>query len=397
MINLFFLVHDHFGARTYGDELLSYFSEIKSICVYKVFLGSQQYREYTIISKGGITEIHLPPVLIDHRSLEKYSDRCLDLMDPLLVGKENLIFHLNYATQVKLGVKVRERYGSKLIYTLHFLPDYFSFAENEGINKLEIRLDVLELDVIREADRVICVTKFAQNTICKFCHVPEDKIVAIHNGFGKIDDRNNISDVKKNTLKRVLGFDEEEQLILFVGALEERKGLKFLTRAFNNLSKHYMKVRLVIVGNGNFADVFNHAKGCWGKITLTGKISSEEVYLLYQIATLGVIPSIYEQCSYVALEMMKHGLPVVVAAAPGLRELYTNGENALVVQLQKGNVDLMKLELNEEKLVEALTIVLNDNALLEKLSKNARSRWEQFYTVENMGDATFMQYKKLLK
>lgn len=317
-------------------------------------------------------------------------------MDSLLVGKENLIFHLNYATQVKLGIKARERYGSKLIYTVHFLPDYFSFAENESISELRKRVDVLELDVVREADRVICVTRFAQNTISQLCQVSEDKIVSIHNGLGKIDEIEPISDLKKKALKRFLGFDEEEQLILFVGALEERKGLKYLTRAFNTLSKHYTHVRLVIVGSGNFTDVFDHAKGCWGKITLTGKITLDEVYQLYQIATLGVIPSVYEQCSYVALEMMKYGLPVVVAAAPGLRELYTNGENALVVPLHKGDIDLMKLELNEDKLAEALATILNDKTLQQKLSKNARSVWEQSYTVENMGDATMMQYKKLL-
>lgn len=397
MINLFFVLHDHLGARTYANELLSYFSGIKSISIYKVFLSSIHYKEYKIISIDGMTEIHLPAVLVTHLSLEKYSERCLDLMDPLLVGKENLIFHLNYATQVKLGIKVRERYGSKLIYTLHFLPDYFSYVENERINELQKRVDVLELDMVREADCVICVTRFAKNTIRQLCQVPEDKIVAIHNGFGEIDNSEPISDLQKKALKRLLGFDEEEQLILFVGSLEERKGLKYLTRAFNTLSKHYTQVRLVIVGSGNFADVFDHAKGCWGKITLTGKISQAEVYVLYQIAAMGVIPSIYEQCSYVALEMMKYGLPVVVTAAPGLSELYTNGENALVVPLYKRGIDLMKLELNEEKLAEALAMVLNDKTLQQKLSKNARSEWGQSYTVENMGDATIVQYKKLLK
>ena len=56
----------------------------------------------------------------------------------------------------------------------------------------------------------------------------------------------------------------------------------------------------------------------------------------------------------------------------------------------------MKLELNEEKLAEALAMVLNDKTLQQKLSKNGRSRWEQSYTAENMGDATIVQYKKLL-
>lgn len=61
MINLFFIMHDHLGARTYADELLSFFSGNKRINLYAVFLESHHYTEYKIISIGGITEIHLPP------------------------------------------------------------------------------------------------------------------------------------------------------------------------------------------------------------------------------------------------------------------------------------------------------------------------------------------------
>ena len=393
MVNLFFIVHDHSGARTYADQLLSFFSGIQSINIYKVFLESKHYKEYKIFTVCGITEIHLPPVFFAHRSLEKYSNRCLDLMDPLIVGKGNVIFHLNYATQVKLGIKARERYGSKLIYTLHFLPDFLSVAENENINELRKRVNVLDIDIVHYVDRVICVTSFAKNTIWQLCQVPEYKIVTIHNGFGKKDDGVPITDLQKIALKRFLGFDEEERLILFVGALDEGKGVKHLTRAFDTLCKRFTKVRLVIVGDGNYADIFDDAKGCWGKIALTGRITSDEVYQLYQIANIGVIPSIYEQCSYVALEMMKYGLPVVVTAAPGLRELYISGENALVVPLHKTDI---KMAINEDELTEALTTILNDGALQQKLSKNARLKWEQSYTVEKMGFATIEQYKKFL-
>lgn len=94
--------------------------------------------------------------------------------------------------------------------------------------------------------------------------------------------------------------------------------------------------------------------------------------------------------------MMKHGLPVVVAAAPGLRELYTHGENALIVPLRKTDNNLMKLELNEEKLTESLAKALKDDDLRQKLSINARSDWEQNYTANRMGNATINQYKLLL-
>jgi hypothetical protein len=63
----------------------------------------------------------------------------------------------------------------------------------------------------------------------------------------------------------------------------------------------------------------------------------------------------------VALEKMKYGLPVVVAAASGLSELYTSYENAIIVPLHKADSDLMKLELRADELTETLTTILNSS------------------------------------
>lgn len=397
MINLFFVIHDHSGARTYGNELLNYLSELDDIIVYKIFYESKHYREYIVIQKGNITEVHLPPSKKITRSLNKYAVRCLDLMQPLVLGKENLIFHLNFSNQVKLGIKARERFGAKIIYTLHFLPDFFSYIgyNNEWQDNLETKGDALEREVTFVADRVICVTHFAKQAICRYYKVLPQKVEAIHNGFSNLCHKS-VSPTESNTaIRKRFGFGKNEKIILFVGLLESRKGISFLFRAFNQLCCLLPNVRLVIAGDGDFKEALSHVNKCWSKITFMGNIPFNELEKLYRLANVGVIPSVFEQCSYVALEMMKHGLPVVVTAAPGLCELYNNRENALIVPLQKGDTDLMKLELKEEKLTEALAKVLNDKTLQQKLKKNARSTWQNFYTVENMGDATIRQYNRL--
>jgi len=169
-----------------------------------------------------------------------------------------------------------------------------------------------------------------------------------------------------------------------------------LLSAFNQLVGKFANARLVIAGDGNFKNALEQIKCNWGKVTFTGNIPYSELEKLYQIATIGIIPSIYEQCSYVALEMMKFGLPVVVTAVPGLRELYINGENALVLPLHKSNNIKMRLEYNEDQITVALSTLLGDKDLLHKISKNARVNWELYYTAARMGDATISQYKKLL-
>ncbi|MBN1117376.1 MAG: glycosyltransferase [Bacteroidales bacterium] len=397
MIHLFFFVHDHSGARTYADELLSYLITVPDIKVHKVFFDCKYFKEYTIEQEQGIVQIHLPSCKLPGRKLDKYSERCLDLMDPLIKGKENLIFHLNDSLQVKLGIKAKERFGAKLIYTLHFLPDYFSYFFDEKVVDLETTGDTLEREMVKKADQIICVTRFAKKSICNYYNVPENKVVAIHNGYGTLGQNQIISEIEKIKLKADLGFNTNEKLVLFVGLLEERKGLKYLVQAFNLLCELHKNIRLVIVGNGNYDEVLKYAKSNWGNITLTGKISSEEVNQLYQVATIGVIPSVFEQCSYVALEMMSVGLPMVVASAPGLNELYDDGVNAIVVPLKKGCKDRLKLEMDASELNYAIDKLINDPNLQKQFKETSTLKWQQQYTARTMGFETLKIYNRMIE
>jgi glycosyltransferase involved in cell wall biosynthesis len=193
-----------------------------------------------------------------------------------------------------------------------------------------------------------------------------------------------------------LGFNEKERLILFVGLIEERKGIKHLLQAFNNLLKKYTDIRLVIAGDGDYKEVFERTKNCRGRITLTGKIPKEEVCLLYQIADIGVIPSVFEQCSYVALEMLKYGLPVVVSAVPGLKELYINHKNALLVPLVKTDDKSLKLEVIEEELEMSVDMLLSNEDLRQTVGINARKHWEEGYAALYMGKTTMEIYRQTL-
>ena len=220
-------------------------------------------------------------------------------------------------------------------------------------------------------------------------------MTAIHNGIGIKNQYRPLTLRQKEQIKRRLGFTKGEQIILFVGKLEKRKGIQHIVAVFNKILSKVHNVQLVIAGDGNFDDVFNYAKGCWSKITLTGKISIEEVILLYQVANIGVIPSVYEQCSYVALEMMQYGLPVVVTTAPGLKELYEDNKNALIVPLGNPDHTTMDLEVQEDELEKMILRLLNDKKLRKEIGDNAFYSWLSNFTSVHMGQATKKIYEQI--
>jgi glycosyltransferase involved in cell wall biosynthesis len=397
MVNLFFVIYDYSGARTYADELLEYLVTQKGIAIHKVYLNSSYFKEYVEIKEGNKTIIHIPPIERKFRWGEKYAKRCIDLMSLILQDKQHLFFHLNCSNQVYFGIEARKRFGAHIIYTLHFLPNYFSYLAStiKAPDNLVTTGDELEKQIISEADHIICVTRFARESILKWYNVPGNKVTAIHNGVGLKSQYRSLLLQQKEQIKKRLGFTKEEQIVLFVGKLNKSKGIKHLVAVFNKISTKINNARLVVVGDGNFGYVFNYSKGCWSRITLTGKISRNEVIQMYQISDIGVIPSVFEQCSYVALEMMQYGLPTIVTSAPGLKELYDDGKNALIVSLCNPNQTLLELEVIEDELEKFIKILLNDKKLRKEISDNIFNHWKTSYTSIHMGQATLEVYKRL--
>jgi len=399
MINLFFVTHDFSGVRTYTNELLKYFNKCHNIVVHRIFIGSCDVQFLKIIQIDNIVNIYIPQIQREWKiDTMKYAERCLDLLDPVIRNKKQIIFHLNHPLHKNMGVKAKIRYNAKLVFTYHFLPNSFSCIELSNFAKTELskKGNPLDKEIINEVDIVFCVTRFAKRMVTMAYNKPTDKVIAIHNGLGNELKVNSVLPLERQKIKQEMGFRKDEKIILFVGRFEKRKGLTYLFRAFNRLCEKYPTVRLVLAGDGEIEDTFRSIPGHWGRITFTGSIPLEVLTKLYSITHIGVIPSIYEQCSYVALEMMQHGLPIVVSGVPGLKELFTDKKNALVVPIHKSSDRQMETELRVPELVKKLETLLENEKLRQKLGENARKQWEQFYTVKQMGEATLKQYCKLI-
>ena len=85
----------------------------------------------------------------------------------------------------------------------------------------------------------------------------------------------------------------EEQMIIFVGRLEEIKGTHFLIRAFQLILQESPNCRLWIVGDGDYQNSFSEANPIFSKITFTGFVDQTSLFELYRLADVGVVPSVW--------------------------------------------------------------------------------------------------------
>lgn len=319
-------------------------------------------------------------------------------------AKTTHVFHFNYFQHYYLAVLLKIAFPEcRIILTVHYLSWCFDLKGNDtlfryyispsnnipdddGTNRLikDVRSNFeLERNFMSLADEVIVLSRATKNIIKNDYHIQKDKLLLVYNGL-------DISDVSGSMPQGIDSFkDSERKYLLYVGRLDEIKGVSYLVKAFNKLSQEDARLHLIIVGDGDFASCLNATNGNWERITFTGKISKEYLEQIYPKITLGILPSFHEQCSYAAIEMMAHGIPMVITDSTGLKEMLEEYPPCIVSINQEN--------FSEEEFVDALYsaihTLVSDEARLQEVSSLVKRLYQEKYTQSLMSAG----YLSLLK
>ena len=110
---------------------------------------------------------------------------------------------------------------------------------------------------------------------------------------------------------------------LYVGQLENHKGVHFLAETFAGLNSD--SAELVIAGDGSQFAKIKKIGGTGKNIRMLGRISREEVLAIMSQADCLVVPSLcYENAPSVIIEAFTAGLPVIASRIGGIPELLNN-------------------------------------------------------------------------
>ncbi len=222
---------------------------------------------------------------------------------------------------------------------------------------------------IRQADRLIAVSESTKRDLLEFFPTLEtSKVQVIHHGFdGKFFGERLASTELEPTLERY-GL-RQGRYLLYVGALQPRKNLVRLIRAFETVKRSIPELRLVLCGEPAWLsdEILSARKASpfQNDILLTGRVSFEELRVLYQGARLFVFPSLYEGFGLPLLEAFASGTPVITADNSSLREVA--GDGALYVNA-----------LDTEDIAEKIGTLWNDEALQTALCRKASVELERF-------------------
>lgn len=172
----------------------------------------------------------------------------------------------------------------------------------------------------------------------------------------------------------------EPPVILSVGRLIEKKGLRDLILAADILRQRGRRFQVEIVGNGPLRQSLEaqvRQLGLSDQLRFLGPLSHEMVCRIYQRVCVFALPCVVaadgdrDGIPNVLLEAMASGVPVVSTPISGIPEIIRSEVEGLLVPPN-----------NPAKLADALDRLLDSPELRERLALAARSKIETCFSIE---------------
>ncbi len=170
----------------------------------------------------------------------------------------------------------------------------------------------------------------------------------------------------------------EKPYLLFVGTREPRKNLDRLIQAWQPLSP---EIDLIIAGSAGWDE---SEKSIMPGLRFLGRVSDEELSVLYGEAELFAYPSLYEGFGLPILEAFHHGTPVVTSNNSGMMEV-------------AGNAAELVDPLNIEGIRKGLETVLNEKPDAQQKRLQRMIIRQQMFSWKRVAKETLAVYEKVCK
>src|SRR5438132_925333 len=281
------------------------------------------------------------------------------------------IIHAHVARDYPLAALVARRSAAHLILTRHVL-----FPLNRA-HKL----------TLRRTDRVIAVSQAVADRLRAQSIFSEDKIVLIHNGIDLV----RFARGREDSLAKKEG-EDQKLCVGMIGHLAPIKGQEDFIRAGAIVCRQRRDVEFVIAGEdkSNSREHRRSIETLIAELNLDQHVSLigwvDDVAKLLPNFDLFVSPARSEPFGLSIVEAMAAGVPVIATASEGAREIIDDQQVGRLVPIG-----------NSEALADAISGLLANSELRERLSAEAQRRVRERFSLERMLDATEDVYREALE
>ena len=236
----------------------------------------------------------------------------------------------------------------------------------------------------RAVDGVIAISEGVADSLAA-AGVDPNRVAVVHSGV-------DCSHFRPPTIQQradargARGISDSEIVISAVGALEQRKGHRYLIEAVGGLAATG-KFKCFIAGQGAIGKILQGEIAVLrrlDRIKLLGRV--DDLRELLWASDIFVMPSLKEGLGVAALEAMASGLPVIASDVGGLREVVEDDRTGIIVP-----------PTNVPAIASAILRLAESTVLRTQMGTAARARVVENYSMEKMAARTLALYREYVR
>ena len=206
------------------------------------------------------------------------------------------------------GIAAKRASGKPLVIHVH-ATDFDRSGGKVNPTVFEIEKTGMQL-----ADKIIAVSNLTRNTVIEKYGIHPDKVVTVYNAVDPI------SDYEKLQLKRGI----TDKVVTFLGRVTLQKGPEYFVQAAHKVLQKMDNVRFVMAGSGELLEKmiqWTASLGISDRFHYTGFLKGDDVFRMFSISDVYVMPSVSEPFGISPLEAMQSNVPSIISHQSGVAEI----------------------------------------------------------------------------
>ena len=269
------------------------------------------------------------------------------------------------------GIHAKQVTGKPLVIHVHATE----YDRCRGVVDPNDPTYLIELDGMNHADQIQCVSELTRQIVINFYHQDPAKCVAMYNAVEPMSPEVLNMEAKRGT---------DEKVITYLGRITAQKGCEFFVEAAAKCLAKAPNARVVMAGSGDLMEAMIHLvaqKGLSDRFHFTGFLRGKQVYEMFKVSDVYVMPSVSEPFGISPLEAMQCGVPSIISKQSGCGAIMD-----YCFKYDYWDIDGM---------ADAMYALITNPQLHKFMQEKGRDEVNQI-TWEKVGERVVAAYKKVL-